>query len=93
MGGGIALTARASFTITNPTGLHARPAALFVEAAKQHQSTITVANGQKKGNAKSITGLLLLGISQGTTITVEADGPDEEAAVAALRAVLQGLTN
>lgn len=85
------MTVQATVTITNATGLHARPAALFVEEAKKYAATVSLWNGSKKGNAKSITSLLLLGVSQGTTLTIEADGDDAEAAVSALRDLLAHL--
>jgi phosphocarrier protein len=67
--------------ITNPTGLHARPAALFVQTAGKFTSNIWIKAGQKKVNAKSIMGLISLAISNGTEITIIADGEDEDLAV------------
>ncbi len=63
-------------TITNPAGLHARPAAEFVKRAKASSSNITVTANDKTGNAKSMLGILKLGATQGTTISVEVDGDD-----------------
>ena len=59
-------------------GLHARPASLFVQEANKFSSDITVILGDAQGDAKSILDLLLLGASQGATITVRAEGPDAE---------------
>jgi len=72
-------------TIMNKVGLHARPAALFVQTAARFKDTRVevVKDGQAK-DAKSILNVLTLGVSQGTTITVRADGPQADAAVAAL---------
>jgi phosphotransferase system HPr (HPr) family protein len=73
-----------SIVVHNKVGLHARPAALFVQAAMAHQSKITVRNGEKSGNAKSIMGILALGVQQNDTITINADGPDEMDALTVL---------
>lgn len=72
-------------TIRNKVGLHARPAALFVQtAARFKDTTIEVVKGGTVRNAKSILNVLALGVSQGTTITLRADGPEAEAALTAL---------
>ncbi len=67
--------------ITNPTGLHARPAALFVQTAGKFTSNIWIKMNHKKVNAKSIMGLISLAVSRGTEITIMADGEDEDLAV------------
>ena len=81
--------------IRNPSGLHARPAALFVRTAGQFGSRVTVANpaaGKGPVDAKSILSVLTLGVSSGTEIEVAAEGDDAEAAIAAIReAVENGL--
>ena len=66
------------------TGLHARPAALFVQEANKFVSEIFVEKDEKKVNAKSIMGIMSLAISSGTQVTISADGSDSEAAVSAL---------
>jgi phosphocarrier protein HPr len=72
-------------TITNKVGLHARPAALFVQTAARFKDTrIDVVKDGMVRNAKSILNVLGLGVSQGTTIVVRAEGPEAEAALAAL---------
>jgi len=76
-------------TINNPLGLHARAAARFVHVASAYASAIRVERGGREMDGKSIMGLLLLSASQGTAITISADGSDEAAAVAALRALVQ----
>lgn len=63
------------------TGLHARPAALFVQEANKYASDVFVVKGTKKVNAKSIMGIMSLAVSRGTEITIIADGPDAEEAV------------
>ena len=72
----------------NPSGLHARPATRFVEAAARFESRVTVENldrGGSPANAKSILSLLMAGVSSGHRIRITADGPDADAAVASLR--------
>lgn len=73
-----------SIVVHNKVGLHARPAALFVQTATAHQSKITVTKGEKSGNAKSILGILALGVQQNDEIVINAEGPDEAEALAAL---------
>ena len=74
--------------VSNPLGLHARAAARFVHAATAFVSRIRVARGDREMDGKSIMGLLLLGAAQGSVITLSADGPDEQAALAALAALV-----
>lgn len=66
------------------TGLHARPAARFVQEANQYQSEIYIVKGNKKVNAKSIMGVMSLAVARGTEITIIAEGRDEQKAVEAL---------
>jgi multiphosphoryl transfer protein len=78
--------------IHNPTGLHARPAKVFVNTAKQFESDIRVEHGAKKANAKSMISMLTLGVESGSQIRILIDGIDEEAALDALEtAVSSGL--
>jgi phosphotransferase system HPr (HPr) family protein len=70
--------------ITNRMGLHVRPAAACAKAAATFQSTITVAKGDRKANAKSILELLLLAAEQGSELVVEARGTDAAAAADAV---------
>lgn len=67
--------------ITNSTGLHARPASQFVQKASKFKSNIEIIHGNKEVNAKSIMGVLTLGISKGKKITLKAEGEDEEKAI------------
>ena len=76
-------------TITNATGLHARPASMFVQTAGKYRSKIEVVKGDVRLNAKSIMGIMSGGIAQGTTVTIEADGEDEQEALDALVALVQ----
>lgn len=68
-------------TIELETGLQARPAAQFVQEANRYSSHIFLEKDGKKINAKSIMGLMSLAITKGETVTLIADGPDEEAAL------------
>ena len=71
-------------TITNTIGLHARPATFFIQKANGYKSSIWVEKEDRKVNAKSLLGVLSLGIAQGMTITLLADGSDEDEALAGL---------
>lgn len=67
--------------ITNTSGLHARPATFFIQKANCYKSTILVEKDDRKVNAKSLLGVLSLGIAKGMTINIIADGQDEDAAL------------
>ena len=69
--------------IENKAGLHARPAAMFAKKTSSFKSTIMIVKGDKSVNAKSIIGIMGLGIKQGESLRLKIEGPDaEEAAVA-----------
>ena len=70
--------------VTNATGIHARPASLFLANAGKFTSDIKVSKNDKSCNAKSLLGLLSLGINKDSEITIIAEGADEKEAVAAL---------
>ena len=67
--------------VQNQVGLHARPATFFIQKANEYKSTIWVEKDERRVNAKSLLGVLSLGIVGGTTIKIIADGTDEEDAV------------
>lgn len=71
-------------------GLEARPVAMLVQVASQHESTVYLETEGKKVNAKSIMGMMSLGLDSGETVTVVAEGPDEETAVEAIAKYLCG---
>lgn len=73
-----------SLVITNKVGLHLRPASLLVQTAAQFQSKIQVQFDEKTANAKSMLGVMKLGVSVGDTIVVRAEGEDAAQAIAAL---------
>ena len=71
-------------TLTNQVGLHARPATFFIQKANEYKSSIWIERDERKVNAKSLLGVLSLGVVKGGEITLIADGEDEEDAIAAL---------
>ena len=75
-------------TITNNIGLHARPATFFIQKANSFKSSIWIEKDDRKVNAKSLLGVLSMGIAQGMTITLVADGQDENMAIDALVALV-----
>ena len=70
--------------VNNQVGLHARPATFFIQKANEFKSSIWVEKDERRVNAKSLLGVLSLGIIKGTSISLIADGPDEKNAVDAL---------
>lgn len=75
--------------IKNKAGLHARPSSLFVQIASNFDSEIKVRYEDEEINGKSIMGLMLLAAEQGRTLELEADGPDEEELLEALRKLIE----
>ena len=76
-------------TITNNIGLHARPATFFIQKANSYKSLVWIEKEDRKINAKSLLGVLSLGIAKGMTITIIADGQDEVAAIDGLIELIQ----
>jgi phosphotransferase system HPr (HPr) family protein len=74
-----------TLTIQHAAGLHARPAALFVQTANKYRSAIKVQHGEREVNAKSIMGVLTLGASQGAVVTIRAEGEDATQALDGLQ--------
>jgi phosphotransferase system HPr (HPr) family protein len=80
-------------TVLNPSGIHLRPAAVFVKAAAGFASKITLENltlGKAPQDAKSMIGIMQAGSRQGHQVRITAEGPDEDAAVEALAAAIDG---
>ena len=73
-----------AYTITDPVGIHARPAGILVKEIKKYASTVTVTKGEKSVNARKLMALMGMGIRQGDTVTVSVDGADEDTAAAAI---------
>lgn len=70
--------------VVNRLGLHARPAAMVVKAASEFEAEVFLVKDGTRINAKSIMGVMMLAAECGSTLTIEAEGPDAEAAVAAV---------
>ncbi|MCD7725156.1 MAG: HPr family phosphocarrier protein [Clostridiales bacterium] len=79
-----------SIQIKLETGLEARPVAMLVQVASQFESTVYINSEDRKVNAKSIMGMMSLGLDSGEVITVTANGSDEEAAVTEIEKFLSG---
>ena len=77
------------FVVTDPQGIHARPAGLLVKEAKKFESNISVFKGARKGDLKKIFTIMALGVTQGETIKVQVEGADEEQAASAVEAFLK----
>lgn len=70
------------YTITDPVGIHARPAGLLAKAGKNYQSVINLQKGEKSANVTRLMAVMGLGVKCGDTVTVTAEGADEETAIA-----------
>ena len=79
-----------NITIQNTVGLHARPATFFIQKANSYKSSIWIENSDRRANAKSLLGVLSLGIAKGDIITILADGADEQEAVDGLVDLILG---
>ncbi|RAZ69662.1 phosphocarrier protein HPr [Planococcus maitriensis] len=84
-----------TFTITDPAGMHARPASALVGSLTKFQSDITMEFKDKKVNLKSILGVMSLGVPSGSQVQIAADGADEAEAMETIERVLkeQGISN
>ncbi len=76
--------------INNASGLHARPATFFIQKANSYPCSIWIEKDDRKVNAKSLLGVLSLGIAKGMTITLVADGTGEESAIQGLADLIDG---
>ena len=84
------MTRQTTLLIQNQLGLHARPAALFVQMANRFKSEIEVQKGRTKANGKSIMGIMTLAAGRGSQITIRAKGEDAAKAIAALTKLIRG---
>lgn len=81
---------QAEVTLTNPSGLHARPAAQFAQTAGRFKATVVkVVKDGREVDAKSVIGIMTLGAKQGTILTIQAEGPDEAEAVQTLVTIVE----
>ena len=78
-------------TITNQAGLSSQPVCSFIQEANEFKSKLQIEHNDQRVNAKSLLGILSLNITMGTTITLLADGPDEDEALTSLADVLSKL--
>ena len=78
-----------TYTITDPVGIHARPAGILAKEAKTFNSTITIIKGDKSAKATSLMKLMGMGIKQGDTVTVQIEGDDEDTCAAAIEKFLK----
>lgn len=73
-----------TYTITDPAGIHARPAGLLVKKTQPYASEITIVKDDKKANGKSMLSIMGLGAKNAESITIQAEGDDEDTAIAEL---------
>lgn len=78
-----------TYVITDPLGIHARPAGLLVKAAAPFESKLTLSTAQKSADLKRIIAVMSLGAKQGDTLVISAEGADEEAALEAIGTFLK----
>lgn len=83
------LMAERNVEVKNPHGLHARPAALFVQKAAAHGGAVWLGKGEKEVDAKSILSVMSLGVEPGEMITIKADGEDGEKILDSLQAIAE----
>lgn len=75
-------------TLVNSVGLHARPATFFIQKANSYRCSVWIENNSRRANAKSLLGVLSLGVRQGDSVTLVADGIDENEAIEGLCALI-----
>ena len=76
-----------AITVTNKLGLHARASAKLTQVSAKYRSAVWIARGGRRVNAKSIMGVMMLAAGLGSTVEIETDGPDEDAAMEAVAAL------
>lgn len=74
-----------NYTITDEVGIHARPAGMLAKKAKAFESSVTIAKGEKEAALTKLMAVMALGVKHGDTVTVKAEGADEEAAIAEIK--------
>jgi phosphocarrier protein len=78
-----------SYTITDQLGIHARPAGELVKKAKEFQSEMTIAKGEKSADLKKLFAVLKLGVKHNDTVAISVEGADEQSAAAAVKSFLE----
>jgi phosphotransferase system HPr (HPr) family protein len=79
-----------SYTITDPLGIHARPAGIFAKKMLEFSSKVSLIRGDDASDGKKLIALMKLRVKNGETVTVRAEGDDEEAAIEAAKSFLSG---
>ena len=79
-----------TYTIIDPLGIHARPAGQIVNEAKKYSSTITIDTAEKKANAARLMAVMALGVKCGQSVTVTAEGDDEDIAIENIQKFFDG---
>lgn len=74
-----------NYTITDEIGIHARPAGMLAKKAKAFESSVTIVKGEKEAALTKLMAVMALGVKHGDTVTVKAEGADEEAAIAEIK--------
>lgn len=74
-----------NYTITDEIGIHARPVGMLAKKAKAFESSVTIAKGEKEAALTKLMAVMALGVKHGDTVTVKAEGADEEAAIAEIK--------
>jgi phosphocarrier protein len=77
------------YVITDELGIHARPAGVLIREVKNYESAVTFWRGEQKAEGAKLFAIMKLGIKQGDTLGVTVEGPDEEAAAAAIKQTLE----
>lgn len=78
-----------NYTITDEIGIHARPAGMLAKKAKAFESSVTIAKGEKEAALTKLMAVMALGVKHGDTVTVKAEGADEEAAIAEIKKIFE----
>ncbi|MBP5454398.1 MAG: HPr family phosphocarrier protein [Lachnospiraceae bacterium] len=79
-----------NYVINDELGIHARPAGLLAKEVKNFASEITLVKGDKRVSAKGVMGIMTLNVKKGDTVTVEANGSDEDSAISSLESFFKG---
>jgi phosphocarrier protein len=78
------------YVIKDELGIHARPAGMLVKEAKKFQSAVTISHNEQSAQATKLMSIMALGVKQGDTVTISAEGADEDVAITALETFMGG---